>query len=121
MKRRNYWLPSVLTSRVSKTQDCSLKDKFFPKQEKAGLVQSGRMWSLQIECYLTLSQVTNFSLFQLKGLADDNFNFNENGTKFSSEHCGEKEKTLGGKGEMARYEPFLLYPQCFQKTYITDT
>ena len=32
---------------------------------------------------LTLSQRTNFRLFQLKEFADDNFKFDENGTKFS--------------------------------------
>ena len=26
-----------------------------------------------------------------------------------------------GKGEIARYEQFLLFPQCFQKTYVADT
>ena len=26
-----------------------------------------------------------------------------------------------GKGEIARYEQFLLFPQCFQKTYTADT
>ena len=26
-----------------------------------------------------------------------------------------------GKGEIARYEQFLLFPQCFQKTCTTDT
>ena len=25
------------------------------------------------------------------------------------------------KGEIARYEQFLLLPQCFQKTYTADT
>ena len=25
------------------------------------------------------------------------------------------------KGEIARYEQFLLFPQCFQKTSIADT
>ena len=25
------------------------------------------------------------------------------------------------KGEIARYEQFLLFPQCFQKTYTADT
>ena len=30
------------------------------------------------------------------------------------------EKTVG-KGENARYEQFLLFPQCFQKTYTADT
>ena len=26
-----------------------------------------------------------------------------------------------GKGEIARYKQFLLFPQCFQKTYTADT
>ena len=26
-----------------------------------------------------------------------------------------------GKGEIARYKQFLLFPQCFQKTFIADT
>ena len=26
-----------------------------------------------------------------------------------------------GKGEIARYEQFLLFPRCFQKTFLTDT
>ena len=30
------------------------------------------------------------------------------------------EKTVG-KGEIARYEQFLLFPQCFQKTCTADT
>ena len=30
------------------------------------------------------------------------------------------ENTLG-KGEIARYEQFLLFPQCFQKTCTADT
>ena len=30
------------------------------------------------------------------------------------------EKAMG-KGEIARYEQFLLFPQCFQKTSTADT
>ena len=47
---------------------------------------------------------------KLKQSADDNFKFDENSRKFS--------KRVGntvGKGEIARYEQFLLFPQCFQK------
>ena len=40
---------------------------------------------------------------------DDNFKFDENGRKLSKQ----VEKT-GGKGEIAHYEQFLLFPQCFQ-------
>ena len=47
---------------------------------------------------------------KLKQFADDNFKFDENSRKFSKW----VEKTVG-KGEIARYEQFLLFPQCFQK------
>ena len=46
---------------------------------------------------------------KLKEFADDNFKFDENGRKLSKE----VENTVG-KGEIARYEQFLLFPQCFQ-------
>ena len=42
--------------------------------------------------------------------ADDNFEFDENTTKFSKR----VENTVG-KGEIARNKEFLLLPQCFQK------
>ena len=42
--------------------------------------------------------------------ADDNLKFDENSRKFFREI----ENTVG-KGEIARYEQFLLFPQCFQK------
>ena len=48
--------------------------------------------------------------FKLKQSADDNLKFDENSRKFSKWI----ENTLG-KGEIARYEQFLLFPQCFQK------
>ena len=53
---------------------------------------------------------------KFKALADDNFRFDENGSKFS-EHV---ENTVG-KGEIARYEQFLLLPKCFQRTLTADT
>ena len=53
---------------------------------------------------------------KLKEFADDNFMFHENGRKFSNW----VENTVG-KGEIARYEQFLLFPQCFQKTCTADT
>ena len=42
--------------------------------------------------------------------AEDNFKFDENGRKLSKR----VENTVG-KGEIAHYEQFLLFPQCFQK------
>ena len=49
---------------------------------------------------------------KLKEFADDNFKFDENGRKLSKQ----VENTVG-KGEIARYQQFLLFPQCFQKAY----
>ena len=46
----------------------------------------------------------------LKQSADDNFKFDGNSCKFSKR----VENTVG-KGEIARYEQLLLFPQCFQK------
>ena len=42
--------------------------------------------------------------------ADDNFKFDKNGRKLFKR----VENTVG-KGEIACYEQFLLFPQCFQK------
>ena len=53
---------------------------------------------------------------KLKGFADDNYNFDDNGGKFSNM----VENTVG-KGEIARYEQFLLFPRSFQKTRTADT
>ena len=47
---------------------------------------------------------------KLKEFADDNFEFDENERKLSKR----VENTVG-KGEIARYEQFLLFLQCFQK------
>ena len=47
---------------------------------------------------------------KLKQCADDNCKFDENSRKFSNW----VENTVG-KGEIACYEQFLLFPQCFQK------
>ena len=53
---------------------------------------------------------------KLKDFADNNFNFDENDRKFSKP----VENTVG-KGEIARHEQFLLFPQCFQRTCAADT
>ena len=58
---------------------------------------------------ITRRQILDSS--KLKEFADDNFKFDENGRKLSKQ----VENTVG-KGEIARYEQFLLFPRCFQKT-----
>ena len=47
---------------------------------------------------------------ELKQSADGNFEFDVNSRKFSKR----VENTVG-RGEIARYEQFLRFPQCFQK------
>ena len=51
----------------------------------------------------------------MEDLADDNFKFDENSRKLSKWI-----ENTEGKGEIARYEQILLFPQYFQKTLITD-
>ena len=48
----------------------------------------------------------------MKDFANDNFKFDENSRKLFKSI----ENTVG-KGEIALYEQFLLFPQCFQKAY----
>ena len=53
---------------------------------------------------------------KLKELAYDNFKFDKNGRKFSK-----KVENTVEKGEIARNEQFLLFPQCFLKTITAGT
>ena len=53
---------------------------------------------------------------KLKECADDNFRFDEKGRKSLR-----REGNTVGKGEIARYEQFLLFPRCFQKKCTADT
>ena len=57
-----------------------------------------------------------FQTSKLKEFADNNSKFDENGKKLSKR----VENTVG-KGEIARYEQFLLFPQCFKKICNADT
>ena len=61
------------------------------------------------DCVFPKQQILDSS--KLEVFADDNFKFDDKCTKFSKwvEHTV-------GKGEIARYEQILLFPQCFQKT-----
>ena len=59
---------------------------------------------------LTRYQTTNSRLPNWKSLPTTISKFDKNGRKLSKQ----VENTVG-KGEIARYEQFLLFPQCFQK------
>ena len=52
----------------------------------------------------------------MKEFADDNFKYDENGGRLT-----EQVENTEGKGEIARNEQFLLFPQCFKKTCTADT
>ena len=57
---------------------------------------------------LTLSQMTNFRLFQTERVCRRQFQIQQ------------VENTVG-KGEIAHFEQFLLFLQCFQKASTADT
>ena len=65
---------------------------------------------------LTLSKLQVLDSAKLKEFADDNSKLTENGRKFSKQV-----ENTAGKGEIARYEQFLLFLQFFQKTCTADT
>ena len=65
---------------------------------------------------LTLSQATNFRPFQTQDFAGNIFKFDENGKKLSKR----VENTVENE-EIACFEQFLLFPQCFQKPCTEDT
>ena len=71
-------------------------------------------------CFLESTSIPskreNLDSSKLKGFADDNFEFDKNGGKFSKHG----ENTVG-KGEIAQDKQFLLFPQCFQKTCTADS
>ena len=60
--------------------------------------------------FLTHYPFDKFKTSKLKEFADDNFKFDETGRNLSKW----VENTVG-KGEIARYEQFFLFTQCFQK------
>ena len=62
---------------------------------------------------LTLSHTTILDSSKLKEFADDNF---KNGRKFFK-----RAENTALKGEIARYQQFLLFPQSFKKTCTAET
>ena len=56
------------------------------------------------------------TLPNLESFTHDNFKFDGNGRKLAKR----VENTVG-KGEIARYEQFLLFAQCFKNTCNADT
>ena len=61
-----------------------------------------------VRWFITRQQILDSP--KLKEFADDNFKFDENGRKLSK-----WVENTAGKGEIAPYEQFLLFPQYFQQ------
>ena len=76
------------------------------------------MHTQSILCYCLNPSPNNKFLdsSKLKTFADNNFTFDENDRKFSK-----RVKHTVGKGEIALYEKFLLFPLCFQKVCYVNT
>ena len=64
--------------------------------------------NIGLACFNPLPDNKFLDSSKLKEFADDNFKFDENGRKLSKR----VENTVG-KGDIVRYEQFLLFPQCF--------
>ena len=62
---------------------------------------------------LTLSQTTSLDSPKLKEVAGENFKLDENGGNF----CKRMENTVG-KGEIASYKQFLLFPKSYSQTLL---
>ena len=86
---------------------------FFPRFGK--FLANPRTYLPHNSAFLTLSKTTNYRLFQIQRVSDNYFEFDENGGEFSIS----VENTVG-KGEIAHFEQFLLFPTEFQKICIAD-
>ena len=75
---------------------------------RKGEIACNKHFLLFSQCFLPY--MVHIFHFKLKEFADDNFKFDENGRKLSKG----VENTVG-KGEIVRYEQFLLFPQRFPK------
>ena len=88
-------------------------------EKKSDRIQFGKTLcssELHFITFLTLSQTEQtLDSSKLKELGDDNFGFDENGRSFKR-----VENTVG-KGEIARYEQFLLFPHCVFKRFVLQT
>ena len=77
-------------------------------------------FSIRINNFLEESQPfpeqKNLDSSRPKKFAEYNLKFGKNGRKFTKQV-----ENAVGKGEIARYEQFLLFPQRFQKTPTADT
>ena len=77
---------------------------------------SKNLYNIWVGTFNPFPNENNLDSSKLKEFADDKFKFDKNGRKLSK-----WVENTAGKGEIARYEQFLLFPQCFQETCTADT
>ena len=92
------------------------RKSWLEKSEHLFIMKTTALLVENLYIFITLSKTTILDPSKLIEFADGNFKFDDNGRKFSRW----VENTLG-KGEIACYKQFLLFPQCFQKTCTADT
>ena len=80
------------------------------------LYLQGKRKSDEYEDALKVNMYDILDSSKLNQFADDNFECDENGRMLSKWVVNIEEK-----GEIARFEQFLLFPQCFQKTCTAAT
>ena len=114
---RKYWLPAfppfpAKFSTLSPAEIITLASFNLSSANALNLAHSvNLLFHKEYTKCLKLSKTTSFQLFK-----DNNFKNDENrGILFFKR----VENTVG-KGEIARYEQFLLFQQCFQKTCTED-
>ena len=94
---------------------CPKKNRVHPVQEEQEEEFLFKMTSdkdsARREIFVNPFPNDKFNSSKLKEFPDDNFKFDEYGGMFSKR----VENTVR-KGEIAHYEQFLLFPQCFKKT-----
>ena len=80
--------------------------------DKSEILWCGKGFTLYqtILCFNPLPDDKILDWSKLKQFADNNYKFDENSRK-----CSKRVENTVGKGEIARYAQFLLFPQCFQK------
>ena len=73
-------------------------------------IQDKKLGNITKNLLLTHYQMTNFRVFQIERVCRQQFQIRRKWHKIiqmGRKHCG--------KGEIAHYEQFLLFPQCFQR------
>ena len=101
------------------TSNFSFSHSVFRKACFPGALKGVIVWEWVNLGFATINSLPNdkmLGLSKLKAFADYKINVNE---KFNFGF--ERTENIVGKGENAGYQHFLIYPQCFQKPYVSGS